>query len=193
MSQWLGAGAVVQALGLVFYQLVLWVLPQPEESLTDLQLQPTMSFVEFQEPTKEDVSSSRDLSDEIVETQKKSDKEPINWTNAANPATDFSSRYVGRIAVNVSSNDYPADAARAGAGSVTVAVSLLILPSGQIQDVRIRNVRFQNPVGEDFKNEFIIKARQILLTRARLATPPYKKNGVATKFILNTTITFELP
>ena len=190
--QWMVTGVVVQVVGLFLYQLALWIIPEPEKEMAMFTADPGMSFVEYQEPSQQDTASAKDLSEEIVETKKKQD-EAINWTNAANPATNFSSRYTARISVTVSPDDYPSSAARAGVGTVTIRAALLILPSGRIGDVRIQNVRFSNPVGEDYRAEFIARARQILLTRARLVSPPYKENGQPTKFIWTQTITFTLP
>lgn len=178
--------------GLLLYQFLLWIIPEPEKELASFTMDPGMSFVEYQEPTQEDTASAKDLSEEIVETKKETEDQ-INWTNAANPAADFSSRYTARIAVTVSADDYPASAARAGAGTVTIRAALLILPSGRIGDVRIQNIRFSNPVGEDYRAEFIARARQILLTRARLVSAPYTENGKPAKFIWTQTITFTLP
>ncbi|MBU43146.1 MAG: hypothetical protein CMN76_08015 [Spirochaetaceae bacterium] len=185
------AGLVVQVVGLILYQLILWVIPEPEKEIQNITAQPGMSFVEYQEPTQADLSSTKELSEEIVESKKQQDE--INWTNAANPGADFSSRYSAQFAVTVGPDDYPASAARAGVGTVTVRAELLVLPSGRIGDVRILNVRFSNPVGEDYRTEFIAKARQILLTRTRLISAPYTENGKPAKFRWTRTIQFQLP
>ncbi|MBI40278.1 MAG: hypothetical protein CMF59_11810 [Leptospiraceae bacterium] len=188
----MGAGFAVQVLGLILYQLVVWIIPEPEKEIAEFTMDPGMSFVEYQEPSEADLSSTKELSEEIIESKKEQD-DKINWTNAANPGADFSSRYSAQFAVTVSPDDYPASAARAGAGTVTVRAQLLVLPDGRIGDVRIQNVRFSNPVGEDYRAEFIAKARQILLTRARLVSPPYKENGKPAKFIWTKVIQFTLP
>lgn len=191
--EWLAAGAVVLALLVVFAQLIFMLLPGEDEGTGEApEIVAEMSFVEFQEPTETVQSETRDLSDEIIETDKPADEKPVNWANAVDPTMDFDQRFTARLQVESSADDYPASARRSNLGTVTAAVTLYISSDGRIRDVRIRNLRTSSGNIDAFRGDFVQAVRKIFLTKSRLISSPYKSGGEAKDFTWDTTITFTL-
>jgi len=151
-----------------------------------------MNFVEFQEPTETVQSETRDLSDEIIETDKPADEKPVNWANAVDPTMDFDQRFTARLQVESSADDYPASARRSNLGTVTAAVTLYISADGRIRDVRINNLRTSSGNIDAFRDDFVQAVRKIFLTKSRLISSPYKSGGEAKDFTWDTIITFTL-
>lgn len=191
--EWLAAGAVVLALLVVFAQLIFMLLPGKDDGTGEApEIVAEMSFVEFQEPTETVQSETRDLSDEIIETDKPADEKPVNWANAVDPTMDFDQRFTARLQVESSADDYPASARRSNLGTVTAAVTLYISADGRIRDVRIRNLRTSSGNIDAFRGDFVQAVRKIFLTKSRLISSPYKSGGEAKDFTWDTTITFTL-
>lgn len=191
--EWLAAGAVVLALLVVFAQLIFMLLPGKDDGTGEApEIVAEMSFVEFQEPTETVQSETRDLSDEIIETDKPADEKPVNWANAVDPTMDFDQRFTARLQVESSADDYPASARRSNLGTVTAAVTLYISADGRIRDVRIRNLRTSSGNIDAFRGDFEEAVRKIFLTKSRLISSPYKSGGEAKDFTWDTTITFTL-
>lgn len=191
--EWLAAGTVVLALLVVFAQLIFMLLPGKDDGTGEApEIVAEMSFVEFQEPTETVQSETRDLSDEIIETDKPADEKPVNWANAVDPTMDFDQRFTARLQVESSADDYPARARRSNLGTVTAAVTLYISADGRIRDVRIRNLRTSSGNIDAFRGDFVQAVRKIFLTKSRLISSPYKSGGEAKDFTWDTTITFTL-
>lgn len=191
--EWLAAGAVVLALLVVFAQLIFMLLPGKDDGTGEApEIVAEMSFVEFQEPTETVQSETRDLSDEIIETDNPADEKPVNWANAVDPTMDFDQRFTARLQVESSADDYPASARRSNLGTVTAAVTLYISADGRIRDVRIRNLRTSSGNIDAFRGDFVQAVRKIFLTKSRLISSPYKSGGEAKDFTWDTTITFTL-
>lgn len=191
--EWLAAGAVVLALLVVFAQLIFMLLPGKDDGTGEApEIVAEMSFVEFQEPTETVQSETRDLSDEIIETDKPADEKPVNWANAVDPTMDFDQRFTARLQVESSADDYPASARRSNLGTVTAAVTLYISADGRIRDVRIRNLRTSSGNIDAFRGDFVQAVRKIFLTKSRLISSPYKSGGEAKDSTWDTTITFTL-
>jgi len=191
--EWLAAGAVVLALLVTMAQLIFMLLPGKDAGTGEApEIVAEMSFVEFQEPTETVQSETRDLSDEIIETDKPADEKPVNWANAVDPTMDFDQRFTARLQVESSADDYPASARRSNLGTVTAAVTLYISADGRIRDVRIRNLRTSSGNIDAFRGDFIQAVRKIFLTKSRLISSPYKSSGEAKDFTWDTTITFTL-
>lgn len=191
--EWLATGAVVLALLVVFAQLIFMLLPGKDDGTGEApEIVAEMSFVEFQEPTETVQSETRDLSDEIIETDKPADEKPVNWANAVDPTMDFDQRFTARLQVESSADDYPASARRSNLGTVTAAVTLYISADGRIRDVRIRNLRTSSGNIDAFRGDFVQAVRKIFLTKSRLISSPYKSGGEAKDFTWDTTITFTL-
>lgn len=191
--EWLAAGAVVLALLVTMAQLIFMLLPGKDAGTGEApEIVAEMSFVEFQEPTETVQSETRDLSDEIIETDKPADEKPVNWANAVDPTMDFDQRFTARLQVESSADDYPASARRSNLGTVTAAVTLLISADGRIVDVQIRNLRTSSGNIDAFRGDFVQAVRKIFLTKSRLISPPYKSGGEAKDFTWDTTITFTL-
>lgn len=191
--EWLAAGAVVLALLVVFAQLIFMLLPGKDDGTGEApEIVAEMNFVEFQEPTETVQSETRDLSDEIIETDKPADEKPVNWANAVDPTMDFDQRFTARLQVESSADDYPASARRSNLGTVTAAVTLYISADGRIRDVRIRNLRTSSGNIDAFRGDFVQAVRKIFLTKSRLISSPYKSGGEAKDFTWDTIITFTL-
>ncbi len=192
MREWLSTGVLLQIVLLVLYQLILWIIPEKEEPPLDLSLSAEMTFVEFQEQVAQKTTQTKDLSDKIIEQDKMPAEEPINWDNAADPATDASQRYNARLLVNISPDDYPSRARRASIGQVVVAVTLYIRADGRIGDVKIRKIRSVGDSAKPFEKDFILAVRKILLQKTRLLSSPFNDGHGARDFIWDTTVTFTL-
>ncbi|MBW7857364.1 MAG: hypothetical protein H3C43_03480 [Leptonema sp. (in: Bacteria)] len=191
-KEWLTIGSIVLLLLITFAQLIYFLIPnQKPINLFDPNLVAEMTFVEFQEPTDTVQVETRDLSDEIIETDKTEEK-PINWANAVDPTMDFDQRYSARLFVNIGPNDYPERARRSNLGTVTAAVTLYIAANGQIKDVKIRTIRTSSGNLDAFQDEFAQSVRKIFLTQAKLASAPYSSGGEARDFTWDTTVTFTL-
>ncbi|KAB2929016.1 MAG: hypothetical protein F9K24_21205 [Leptonema illini] len=191
--EWLAAGAVVLALLVVFAQLIFMLLPGKDDGTGEApEIVAEMNFVEFQEPTETVQSETRDLSDEIIETDKPADEKPVNWANAVDPTMDFDQRFTARLQVESSADDYPASARRSNLGTVTAAVTLYISADGRIRDVRINNLRTSSGNIDAFRDDFVQAVRKIFLTKSRLISSPYKSGGEAKDFTWDTIITFTL-
>lgn len=192
MKEWLGAGLGTEVVLILVIYLFQILLPRPKTDVPEPVLSSELSFVEFQEIRTEKPQEVQDLSDKIIEKDKLSEEKPINWENAADPAMDPSQRYVARLRVNISPDDYPSRARRANLGRVTVAVSLYISASGKIRDVRVHNIRSQGDSAIQFHDDFKSAVRKILLQKTRLMNSPYKSSEGAEDFVWNTTVTFTL-
>lgn len=194
VREWLAAGAAVLALLILIAQLIFMLLPGQRDIANEVPaITADMSFVEFQEPAETVPTETRDLSDEIIETEKPvTEEKPVNWANAVDPAMDFDQRYTARLLVESSADDYPSSARRSNLGTVTASVTLYISADGRIRDVRIRNLRASSGNIDAFRDDFIQAARRIFLTKSRLISAPYKLNGEAKDFTWDTTITFTL-
>ncbi len=192
LREWLAAGTVVLGLLIVMAQFLYMILPKSKTESAPPEITAEMSFVEFQEPQETVRSETRDLSDQIIETDAPADEKPVNWANAVDPTMDFDQRFTARIQVQTSENDYPARARRSNLGTVTAAVTLLISADGRIRDVRIRNLRTSSGNIDAFRADFVQAVRRIFLTRARLVSPPYRSGGEPRDFTWDTTITFTL-
>ena len=191
--QWLTAGLVTHLVLIVCAEWLLSLWPH-DKNLTgpELAMVTDLNFVEFQETRTTVQTESQDLSEKIVEKEKIVKKKEINWENAADPTIDFTQRYVARLMVNISPNDYPARARRAEVGKVTVAVSLYISASGKIRDVKIRKIRSNAGAADLFEGDFKKAVRRILLQKTRLSGQPYTLDGEAKDFVWDTTVTFTL-
>ncbi len=197
IREWMTVGFIIQFLILLFAQMFWWVsvLWQPEKRIEpEAQTPVDMSFVEFQQfqDTSDVPQQAQDLSDEIVEKDRIEKKQAINWENAADPAMDFSQRYVPRLSVDVSSNDYPARATRAGIGKVTAMVDIYIGGDGKVKDVRIRRLSSAGDAHLAFQADFETSVRKIILQKTKLLNTPYTVGGQARDFVWQTRITFTL-
>lgn len=192
MRHWLTAGLIFQIIMVLLTELAMWLWPEKKPQSPDISFAESMSFVEFNEKVEDVKAETKDLSDEIIETDRITDDKPINWDNAADPALDITQRYQPSLLVNISRDDYPDRARRANAGRVDVAVTLYISADGRIRDVRIRNIRTQSGSADSFKPDFIQAVRRILLTQSRMTGKPYTQNGRAVDFTWDTTVTFTL-
>lgn len=193
-KEWLTVGSIVLLLLITFAQLIYFLIPnQKPIDIFDPNLVAEMTFVEFQEPTDTVQAETRDLSDEIIETEKpEAEEKPINWANAVDPTMDFDQRYAARLFVNIGPNDYPERARRSNLGTVTAAVTLYISANGRIRDVKIRTIRTNSGNLDAFHDEFAQSVKKIFLTQAKLANAPYSSGGQAHDFTWDTTVTFTL-
>ena len=192
VGEWIFTGLILQIILIFGGQALLDLLPEKEDPEINLEMAAELSFVEFNEIKADVTSETQDLSDKIIEKDKITKEQPINWNNAADPAMDFDQRYSARLLVNISPNDYPTRARRANVGRVTVAVSIYIAANGRIRDVKIRDIRSQGGTAANFKGDFVTAVRKILLQKTKLLNSPYKQSGVAKDFVWDTTVTFTL-
>ena len=195
LREWIG-GIVTQILIALLTQLIWWLsaLWSPGvEPAPEVQTETDLSFVEFTPTVQEEVpQQAQDLSDKIIEKEKVEQPQPINWDNAADPTMDFSQRYQARLSVNVSTNDYPARASRAGIGKVTALVDIYIGADGKVKDVRIRKLTSAGGAHKPFEKDFRASVRKIILKKTKLMNKPYSVNGQAQDFVWQTRITFTL-
>lgn len=192
LREWVVAGIMIQVFSAAGYQFVVDLFPESAPEDMDIVMSAELDFVEFQEVKADTPVDSKDLSDKIIEKEKLTEKQQINWENAADPSLDLNQRYVARLMVNISPDDYPTRARRANIGRVVVAVSLYISAGGTIRDVRIRNIRSQGDSAKPFSSDFHAAVRKILLQKTKLLTPPYRQDGNATDFVWDTTVTFTI-
>lgn len=190
-KHWIGVAILLQVLAAPFVQVFLfmnWFDNKGEDP--NISLVSELSIVEYQDPTETPPDESQELSDEIQETDSLTEDKPINWANAVDPSLDINQRYVARLLVNISPDDYPTRAANANIGKVVVAVTLYITAQGRVKDVAIRNIRSQGDAAQPFSDDFTRAVRNILLTKTQLAGPVYKVAGEAKDFKWDTTVTF---
>lgn len=192
---WTLIGFIIQLLLFFIVDLIFKLIPQEKnlEISDSISLVPEMTFLEFEEPEIQNIpQQSKELSEEIIETQKVEKKDIINWQNAVDPSLDFNQRYTAKIAVSVSPDDYPENAKKSNLGKVKVSVALYIGADGKIKDVQIRKIESQSGNIEAFKQDFIQSVKKVFLTKSKLLTPPYQVNGEYKDFIWYTTVTFVL-
>ncbi len=192
---WFLFGSIVQFILVLFFEILFQIFPREELKQTEIiNLSTELSFLEYQEPVPSPVvPQTRDLSEEIIETKKPIDKvEEINWQNAVDPSLDFNQRYVPRIAISISPDDYPERAKKSNIGIVKVSVALYIDSSGKIRDVKIRKMESDSGNIELFRNEFIMAVRKVFLEKSKLLNKPYEVDGTPRDFIWYTTVTFVL-
>ncbi|MFN3605242.1 MAG: hypothetical protein ACK4UJ_11095 [Leptonema sp. (in: bacteria)] len=191
---WTFIGFLIQLFLIFILNLIYNLLP--EKKLLDskkITVVPEMSFIEYEELTTQEIpQQSKELSEEIVETEKKEKQEVINWQNATDPSLDFSQRFSVKIAVSISSEDYPENAKKSNLGKVKVSVALYIGSDGKIKDVQIRKIESQSGNIDAFKQDFIQSVRKVFLQKSKVLSEPYKINGEYKDFIWHTTVTFTL-
>ncbi len=194
LRHWSFLGFLILILFLAIADLIFKLIPEKEKKDSNIiAVIPEMAFVEYQEPTtQETLQQTKELSEEIMETEKKQKQDVINWQNAIDPSLDFTQRYSAKIAVSISSDDYPERARKSNLGKVKVSVALYIGADGKIKDVIIRKFESQSGNLESFKEDFIQSVRKVFLQKSKLLSEPYKENGQPKDFIWYTTVTFSL-
>ncbi len=192
LREWSAVGLGLQILVAIGIEGARLLLPEPQRSDEPFALTAQLDFIEFQEIQKEKPAEVQDLSDKIIEKDKLSEEKPINWENASDPTMDPNQRYMAKLMVNISPDDYPSRARRAEIGRVTVAVSLYISSAGKIRDVRIRSIRSAGDAAKPFTDDFQAAVRKILLQKTKLLNAPYKGEAGSNDFIWDTTVTFTL-
>jgi len=190
IREWSVVSVALQIALLVLYQIAVLLLPQ-DDTIAPPLMMTELDFVEFTE-IQEQVAEKQELSDTIVEKEKLSEKPPVNWNNAADPTLDLNQRYVARLYVNLSPDDYPKRARRANAGIVKVGVTLYIAADGTMRDVKIRSISGEGNTAELYREDFIRSVRNIILNKTRLMNRPYNQDGTAHDFSWDTVITFTL-
>lgn len=192
LREWCLSGLAVQLFAVLLAEAVIQLWPAGNPDAVNLELSTEMTFVEYQEIDEAPQAKSKDLSDEIVEVEKKQEDE-INWNNAVDPTMDFSQRYTAMLDVNQGPDDYPSAARNANLGRVTAAIRLYIDAGGRIRDVRVRNIRSAGGTHAAFEQEFVASIRRLILQKTKLKSRPYKDaSGAAQDFVWDTTITFTL-
>jgi hypothetical protein len=117
----------------------------------------------------------------------------VDWGTASDPSVEGGSRYAPDIWIDGNLEDfYPPRARQSNLGKVTVALSLYFDSKGQVRDVRIRYVRSAASAHKPFEADFIQAARQVALTKMRLRSAGYKKDGRSVDFVWDTAINFTL-
>ncbi len=193
LKNWIILGFLLQVCLIIVLDWIYQFFPEEKKEPVQISLSTEMSFVEYQEPQPQtSQSQTRELSDKIIETTKKVEEEPINWQNAVDPSMDFTQRYVAKIAVNISPDDYPERAKRSNLGKVKVSVALYISAEGKIKDVKINKVESVSGNIDLFKQDFIDAVRKIFLKKSRLLNQPYQIDGEYKDFVWYTTVTFTL-
>lgn len=192
---WTIIGFVLQLFLFFITDLIFKLIPGEKnfEISDSISLVPEMTFLEFEEPEVQNIpQQSKELSEEIIETQKQEKQDRINWQNAVDPSLDFSQRYIARIAVSISPEDYPENAKKSNLGKVKVSVALYIGADGKIKDVQVRKIESQSGNIEAYKEDFIQSVRNVFLKKSKLLSTPYQVNGEYKDFIWYTTVTFIL-
>lgn len=192
---WTIIGFVLQLFLFFITDLIFKLIPGEKnfEISDSISLVPEMTFLEFEEPEVQNIpQQSKELSEEIIETQKQEKQDRINWQNAVDPSLDFSQRYIARIAVSISPEDYPENAKKSNLGKVKVSVALYIGADGKIKDVQVRKIESQSGNIEAYKQDFIQSVRNVFLKKSKLLSTPYQVNGEYKDFIWYTTVTFIL-
>ena len=116
-----------------------------------------------------------------------------DWGTASDPSTEGGSRYAPDLWIDGNLEDfYPARAKQANLGKVTVRVSLYIDSTGKIREVRVQGVRSAGNAHAPYEADFRQAAQQIALTRMRLRSAGYRKDGRPVDFIWDTVINFTL-
>lgn len=193
LKDWIVLGFILQVFLIIILNYIYQLFPEEKKEPALISLSTDMSFIEYQEPQPQTVQNqTRELSDKIIETTQKVQDEPINWQNAVDPSLDFSQRYVAKIAVNISPDDYPDRAKRSNLGKVKVSVALYISADGKIKDVKINKIESVSGNIDLFKGDFIQAVRNIFLKKSRLLNQPYQVEGNFKDFIWYTTVTFTL-
>lgn len=194
LRQWTILGFFILVILLFLSDLIFKLLPEKEDQDSKISVViPEMAFIEYQEPTTKEIpQQTNELSEEILETEKKEKQDIINWQNAVDPSLDFSQKFTAKIAVSISSEDYPVNARKSNLGKVKVSVALYIGADGKIKDVQIRKIESEYGNLEAFKSDFIQAVKKVFLQKSKLLTPPYQVNGINKDFIWYTTVTFAL-
>lgn len=190
--EWMLVGFVANILLLLLAQLFIWLLPSEKIRPPEIASASELSFVEFEEVREQQPVKSRDFSDKIIEKEKLDQQEEINWSNAADPTFDMTQRYRPQFQVNNAAENYPDRARRSSLPAVTVNFTMLISPTGQIQDVRILGMRSDGDAHKPFEADFRKAVRDIILKQTKLVTRPYLVGGVPTQFQWNYSIKFQL-
>ena len=190
--EWFTIGVIVQVLLLLLAQLILNLLPVEVIKPPEIAAVTDLKFVEYQEIRTETPAESQDLSDEIIEKEKKDKLQPINWSNASDPTFDTTQRYRPLFRIGFSADDYPMRARRSNLPRVTVTFSMLIGPDGKIQDLKIKSIRSRSDAHKPFEKEFVEAVRRIILKQTKLVTKPYTVGGAATSFRWDNKIEFIL-
>ena len=190
--EWFISGVIVLILILLFTQLILILLPSEKIIMPEIAPVTDLKFVEYQEIQTETPAETQDLSDEIIEKEKKDDLKKINWENAADPTFDTSQRYRPLFRINFSEDDYPQRARRSNLPRVIVTFSMLVGANGQIQDVRIRKIRSLGNAHIPFERDFRKAVRKIIMRQTKLLTRPYTAGGVGRQFKWDYKIEFVL-
>ncbi|MCS7204931.1 MAG: hypothetical protein NZ853_04480 [Leptospiraceae bacterium] len=191
---WTFVGFCIQVLLLVFAE-IFFSLFEDEiiQKKDSVSIFTDLSIIEYQEPTAPiQQAQTKDLSETIIETQKPLKEEQVNWQNAVDPTLDFSQRYVAKISVQVSPDDYPSKAKAFNLGKVKVYVMLYISSTGKIKDVKVRNIESTSGNIDAFREDFYQAVRKIFLEKGKLLSPPYQVNGEYKDFIWYTSVTFML-
>ena len=191
-KDWIVTGLITQVILVVLMQLIIWLIPNETIKMPTLTAVTDLKFVEYQEITENQPTQVQDLSDKIIEKEKKDKLNPINWKNSQDPTMDFSQRYRPLFKFNNVNEYYPDSARRSNLGKVTVSFTMLVGTDGKVKDVRIRNIRSMGGGHKAFQKDFRQAVRLILLKKTRLLTKPYYVNGTAVPFTWDNKIIFTL-
>ncbi len=191
MREWLFIGIGTQVLALALVQLFITFWPHEKVEPRRLSDARAMQFVEFQEIRQKQPTEVQDLSDKIIEKEKKEKVNPINWNNAVDP-TFAAETYRPLFRSSFSPRDYPQAARRGNLPTVRARYEMLIGADGKIKDVRIKWVRSRGGAHKPYEGDFKKAVRKIILRKTRMITRPYIVDGKAVPFVWTQTIEFEL-
>lgn len=184
-------GAAFAAAYIYFY-----AMPEPESYVASVAMY--LGEGELDRPTtgkgKGDKNADPNQKrDDSIGTGQSNSSSNVDWGTASDPAIEGGSRYNPQIWIDGNLEDfYPPRARQSNLGKVAVLMTVYVNDKGQILDVRIRGVRSTGNVHKPFEADFIAAARQIALTRMRLGTAGYKKDGRPVHFKWDFPIYFSL-
>lgn len=195
MSRFVAASVLAHVLPLAgWYITTIWSDMFEKPELATIQIYMGETDVDRESTGKGKGSKDAKPNDKSSNNTGSESGEPnVDWGSADDPTIDGGTRYAAQLLVEISPEDYPASARRAGIGDVKVNVVIYISgATKRVRDVRIRNVRSPGDVHKPFEADFIAATRRVLMTKTRLLNSPYSKEGKPRDFVWDTSVTFTL-